>query len=77
MNAITVEVFGIRVVVISGSPKPPESSPLDQVKYSYCFFPNGVTSHEYQARWNKDTQIPPEQVVPLIENVILTERSKL
>lgn len=74
MNVLNVEVQGVRVTVVSGSPKPSESSPLDHVSYSYCYFSNGLIMHEYHASWHKDRQIKQEQLVPLIENVILTER---
>jgi hypothetical protein len=73
MNVLNVEVQGVRIIVVSGNPRPPESSPLDHVSYTYCFFPNGVTAHEYQAKWEEKYSIPPEQVVPLIENVILLD----
>jgi hypothetical protein len=76
MNVLNVEVQGVRIVVISGNPKPPESSPLDQVSYSYCIFPDGVTSHEYQARWEKTHNIPPDQVIPMIENLIVADGRK-
>lgn len=76
MNVLNVEVQGVRVVVISGSPKPPESSPLDQVSYSYCFFPGGVTAHEYQAWWSKERYIPSDLIVPMIENVIVADGRK-
>ena len=76
MNVLNVEVQGVRVVVISGAPKPPKSSPLDQVSYSYCIFPGGITSHEYQAKWSRERHIPQDLIVPMIENVIVADGRK-
>lgn len=77
MNVLNVEVWGVRVVVISGAPKPPKSSPLDQVSYSYCIYPDGITSHEYQAKWSRERHIPSDLIVPMIENVIVSDGRKL
>lgn len=76
MNVLNVEVQGVRVIVISGNPRPPESSPLNYVLYTYCFLPDGNSILEYRAKSKEALRISQEKVVSLIENVIVADGRK-